>query len=112
MIVLKSFAADQIYVVKKRSNDKDDDLLIKTLLDQKEFLKQELKIKDAIINMILENYRQTTNNKPQTVKQTAKQNDHSDNGERELLTPKKTVKMRPWNNIPQFASPNRFDAYA
>ena len=110
MITLKSFVVDQIYMVKKRSNDKDGELLIKNLLDQIEFLKQELKSKDAIIKMILENYRQTTDYKPQTVKETAKQNNHSDKGEREFLTPRKTVKMRPLNNIPQFASPNRFDA--
>ena len=60
--------------------------------------------------MILENYRQNTDYKPQTVKQTAKQNNHSDKGEREFLTPRKTVKMRPLNNIPQFVSPNRFGA--
>ena len=29
MIALKSFVVDQIYMVKKRSNDKDDELLIK-----------------------------------------------------------------------------------
>ena len=44
-------------MVKKRSKDKDDEFLIKNLLDQIEFLKQELKSKDAIINMILGNYR-------------------------------------------------------
>ena len=32
--------------------------------------------------MILENYRQTTDYKPQTVKETAKQNNHFDKGER------------------------------
>ena len=80
MITLKSFVVDQIYMVKKRSNDKDDELLIKNLLDQIEFLKQELKSKDAIIKMILENYRQTTDYQPQTVKQTDKQNNHSDKG--------------------------------
>ena len=110
MIALKSFVVDQIYVVKKRSNDKDDELLIKNLLNQIEFLKQELKSKDAIIKMILENYRQYADYKPQTVKETAKQNNHSDKAEREFLTPRKTVKMRPLNNIPQFVSPNRFDA--
>ena len=62
MIVLKSFAVDQIYMVKKRWNDKDD------LLEQIKFFKQELKSKDAIIKMILENYRQTTDDKLQTVK--------------------------------------------
>ena len=110
LITLKSFVVDQIYMVKKRSNDKDDELLIKNLLDQIEFLKQELKSKDAIIKMILENYRQNTDYKPQTIKKTAKQNNHSDKEEREFLTPRKTVKMRPLNNIPQFVSLNRFDA--
>ena len=106
MTALKSFVVDQIYMVKKRSNNKDDELLIKNLLDQIEFLKQELKSKDAIIKIILENYRETTDYKPQTLKENAKQNNHSDKGEREFLTPRKTVKMRPLNNIPQFVSPN------
>ena len=53
---------DQIYMVKKRWNDKDE------LLEQIKFFKQELKSKDAIIKMILENYRQTTDDKLQTVK--------------------------------------------
>ena len=72
IIALKSFVVDQIYMVKKRSNDKDDKLLIKKLLDQMEFLKQELKSKDTIIKTILENYRQTTDYNSQTVKETAK----------------------------------------
>ena len=76
--------------------------MIKNLLDQTEFSKQELKSEDAIIKMILENYRQTTDYKLQTVKEI---------GEREFLTPRKTAKMRPLNNIPQFVSPNRFDAF-
>ena len=79
-------------MVKKRSNDKDDQLLIKNLLDQIEFLKQELKSKHAIIKMILEIYRQTTDYKPQIGKETVKQNDHSYKGERKLLTLRKTVK--------------------
>ena len=80
VIALKSFVVDQSYMAKKRSTDKDDEFLIKNLLDQIEFLKQELK--DAIIKMILENYRQTTDCKPQTVKEIAKQNSHSDKEER------------------------------
>ena len=83
--------------------------MIKNLLDQTEFSKQELKSEDAIIKMILENYRQTTDYKPQTVKEITKQNYHSDKGEREFLTPRKTAKMRPLNNIPQFLSANHFD---
>ena len=58
----------------------------------------------------MENSRQTTDYKPQTIKETARQNNHSDKGEREFLKPRKIVKMRPLNNIPQFASPNLFDA--
>ena len=54
MIALKSFVGDKIYIVKKISNDEDDEILIKNLLDQIEFLKQQLKSKDAIIKMILE----------------------------------------------------------
>ena len=60
LIALKSFVVDQIYMLKKRSNDKDDKLLVKNLLDQIEFLKQELKRKDAVIKMILGNYRLNT----------------------------------------------------
>ena len=39
MTALKSFVVDQIYMVKKRSNDKDEELLIKILLDQIELNK-------------------------------------------------------------------------
>ena len=66
--------------------------MIKNLLDQIEFLKQGLRSKDAFIKMILENYRETTAYKPQTVKETTKQNNHSDKGEREFLTPRKLLK--------------------
>ena len=57
MVALKSFVLDQIYIMKKRSNDKDDELWIKNLPDQPEFWKQQLLSKDTIIKMILENYR-------------------------------------------------------
>ena len=60
--------------------------------------------------MILKNYRQTNHHKSQTVKSTAKQNEHSVKAKREFLMPKKTVKIRSLNNIPQFHSPNCFDA--
>ena len=58
MIALKSFVVDQTYMVKK------DQMINMTI----ELLKQELKSKDNIIYMVLENYRQTTDYKPQTVK--------------------------------------------
>ena len=74
----------------KKSNDKEDKLLIKNLLDQIEILKQEPKI----IKIILENYRQTIDYKSPTAKETAKQNHLSDKGEREFLMPRKTVKNK------------------
>ena len=39
LTALKSFVVDQIYMVKKRPNDKDEELLIKILLDQIELNK-------------------------------------------------------------------------
>ena len=41
MIALELLVVDQSYMVRKRSNDKDDELSIKNVLDQIEFLKQE-----------------------------------------------------------------------
>ena len=56
--------------------------MIKKLFDQIEFLKQESKTKETIIELILENYRQTVSYKSQTVKETVKQSNHSEKGER------------------------------
>ena len=50
-------------MVKKRSNDKDDKLLTKNLLDQIEFLKQWLTGIETIIKMILGNYKRITDYK-------------------------------------------------
>ena len=58
--------------------------------------------------MILENYRQNTDYKPQTQKKLLNKIIIPVRGKR-ILTPRKTVKMRPLNNIPKFVSPNRFD---
>ena len=74
-------------MIKKKSNDKDDKLLIKNLVDQIEFLKQELKSKDTIIKIILEGYQQAPDYKSPTVKETAKKNNHSHKEEREFITP-------------------------
>lgn len=77
MIVLKWFVNSH---AEKKKNDKDDELLIKNLLDEMEFLKQELTNKDTFIKIILENYRQTIDYKSQTVKEIAKQDNYSDKG--------------------------------
>ena len=61
MIALKSFNADQIYIMQKKSNYckklarcDDSKILIKSIYDQIEFLKTEIKSKNAIITMILD----------------------------------------------------------
>ena len=77
MIVLQWFVNSH---AEKKINDKDDELLIKNLLDEMEFLKQELTNKDTFIKIILENYRQTIDYKSQTVKEIAKQDNYSDKG--------------------------------
>ena len=85
MIALRSFAVEQIYMVKKRSKIKVTSFCLKrTVLDEIEFLKQELKSKAVIIKTILQNYKQNTDYRCQTVKETVKQNNHSDKGEREF----------------------------
>ena len=105
MVALKSFVLDQIYIMKKRSNDKDDELWIKTYLINQNFEN------NNYYQKILSSkwFSRTTDYKSQTVKETSKQNNQSDKVERKLLKPRKTVKMRPLNNIPQFVSPNRCD---
>ena len=55
-------------MVKKGSNGRDNELLIKDLFDQIEFLKQELTSKDTIIKLIDENYRRTADCNSQIVK--------------------------------------------
>ena len=108
-IALKSFVIDQIYMFKKRSNEKDNGDLIKSLFDQIEFLKQELKSKDTIIKMILENYNYNLNHKPQPVTKIHKQISNKNNDE--FIVPKKTFKNKSLNEIPEpIYSPSRFDA--
>ena len=108
-IALKSFVIDQIYLFKKRSNKKDNGDLIKSLFDQKEFLKQELKSKDTIIKMILKNYNCNLNHKPQPVTKIHKQISNKNNDE--FIVPKKTFKNKSLNEIPEpVYSPNCFDA--
>ena len=108
-IALKSIVIDQIYMFKKRSNEKDNGDLIKSLFDQIEFLKQELKSKGTIIKMILENYNYSLNHKPQPVTNIYKQISNKNNDE--FILPKKTFKNKSLNEIPEpIYSPNRFDA--
>ena len=59
MIALKSFVADQIYIMQKKTkycetsaHCNDSKILVKPLNDQIVFLKSEIKSKNAIITMI------------------------------------------------------------
>ena len=90
VITLKSFVIDQIYIFKQRSNEEDNGDLIKSLFDQIEFLKQELKSKDTIIKMILENYNYNLNHKHHSVANIYKQISNKTN--HELIVPKKILK--------------------
>ena len=61
MVVLKYFVVDQIYMLKKKSDEKqtflnnENKALSNNLIDQIEFLKNELFRKDTIIKLIIEN---------------------------------------------------------
>lgn len=61
MIALKSFAAEQIYMLKKKSEEiqilsnNENKTLINNLLDQTELLENVFRSKDTIIKLIMEN---------------------------------------------------------
>lgn len=61
MIALKSFAAEQIYMLKKKSEEiqilsnNENKTLINNLLDQTELLENVFCSKDTIIKLIMEN---------------------------------------------------------
>ena len=93
MIALRSFVVNQIYIVKKISNERDNK-------------KSEVKI---IWKWFLK-IKYTADCNSQTVKETIKHANHSDKDENENVTPKKDDKKKSLNDIPQFNSPNRFDA--
>ena len=64
MIALKSFVVDQIYIMQKKSKYwetseycDDSKILVKSLNDQMDFLKIEIKSKNAIITMILDDHQ-------------------------------------------------------
>lgn len=61
MIALKSFAVEQIYMLKKKSEEiqilsnNENKTLINNLLDQTELLENVFRSKDTIIKLIMEN---------------------------------------------------------
>ena len=64
MIALKSFVVDQIYIMQKKSKYwetsaycDDSKILVKSLNDQIDFLKSEIKSKNGIITMILDEHK-------------------------------------------------------
>ena len=112
MIALKSFVVDQIYLLKKRSNERenstsdDTKILISNLTDQIEFLKNELRSKDAIIKLILENCKYNN----ECIGKSKFNNTHGNNHSEGFEIPKKTSKATPTEkkNPNTFESSNRF----
>ena len=112
MIALKSFVVDQIYLLKKRSNERetstsdDTKILISNLTDQIEFLKNELRSKDTIIKLILENCKYNN----ECIGKSKFNNTNGNNHSEGFQIPKKTSKATPTEkkNLNTFESPNRF----
>ena len=112
MIALKSFVVDQIYLLKKRSNERenstsdDTKILISNLTDQIEFLKNKLRSKDTIIKLILENCKYNN----ECIGKSKFNNTHGNNHSEGFEIPKKTSKATPTEkkNLNTFESPNRF----
>ena len=94
MIALKLFVVDQIYLLKKRSNERenvtndDTKILISNLTDQIEFLKNELRSKDTIIKLILENCKYNN----ECIGKSKFNNTHGNNHSEGFEIPKKTSK--------------------
>ena len=97
MIALKSFVVDQIYLLKKRSNERENStsdeskILISNLTDQIEFLKNELRSKDAIFKLILENCKYNN----ECIGKIKFNNTHGNNHSEGFEIPKKTSKATP-----------------
>ena len=109
MIVLKSFVVDQTYMLKKRSDDKqilsnnESKALINNLIDQIEFLKNELRSKDTIIKLIIENSKYNN-------EYLQNKNNNDSNQTEKFATPKTTAKLKTSDNkdLNNFASLHRF----
>ena len=93
MIALKSFVVDQIYLLEKRSNERenstsdDTKILISNLTDQIEFLKNELRSKDTIIKLILENCKYNN----ECIGKSKFNNTHGNNHSEGFEIPKKNI---------------------
>ena len=109
MIVLKSFVVDQTYMLRKKSDDKqilsnnESKALINNLIDQIEFLKNELRSKDTIIKLIIENSKYNNEN-------LQNKNNNDSNQTEKFARPKTTAKLKTSDNkdLNNFASLHRF----
>ena len=92
MIALKSFVVDEIYVLNKKCDEKqilsnnENKALINKLIDRIVFLKNELRSKDTIIKIIIENSKYSNE---------YFQNKNNDSNQTEnFVTPKKACKTQ------------------
>ena len=97
-------------MLKKKSDEKqtlsnnENKALINNLIDQIEFLKNELRSKDTIIKLIIENSKYGNEYFQK------KKNNNDSNQTEKFVTPKKPAKLKTSDNknLNNFASPNRF----
>ena len=102
MTALQCFVVDQIYIMQKKSkycktsaHCDDSKMLIKSLNDQIDFLKSEIKCKNAIITMILDDHKNEVR-QPKPFGNRRENNTGNTNGNHkyQFKTPRKLAKMK------------------
>ena len=93
MIALKSFVVDEIYVLNKKCDEKqilsnnENKVLTNKLIDRIVFLKNELRSKDTIIKIIIENSKYSN-------EYFQNKNNNDSNQTENFVTPKKACKTQ------------------
>ena len=116
MIVLKSFIVDHTYIMQKKSKYckkstycDDSKVLIKSLNNQIDFLKSEIKSKNAIIKMILDDHKNEVGQpKPFGNRRENNTDTTNDNQEYQFQTPHKQSEMKKADINKDFPSQNHF----
>ena len=92
MIALKAFVVDQIYIMPKKSKYWRHQQIVKSLNDQINFLKSEIKPKNTIITMVLD-YHKNKVGQPKPFGNRRENNTH-DNHEYQFHTRQKLPKIK------------------
>ena len=110
MIAPKPFEVDQLYILKKKSDEKQilsnnkNKALINNLIDQIKFLKNDFRSKDAIIKLIMENSKYNN-------EYFQNKNNNYSNQIEKFVTPKNPAKSKISDNtyLNNFVSLNGFN---